>query len=83
MNNGGTVTWDGEVFSINGGLDGMLRPDVLIGLSVNRSKGDFNFTDQFQGQEIAGDLSAQVLGVNPYMAWLRNDMTVWASGGAG
>ena len=83
LSNDGTVEWDGQVMSMHGGLDGMLRRDILIGVMGSRSSGSFDFTDRTSDRDIEGEYDASVIGVSPYVAWIRDGMAVWASSGLG
>ena len=83
MSDGGTVEWDGEVFSVHAGLDGMLRDEILVGLSGSRSDGAFSFTDRMGTRDIAGMYDADLTSINPYIAWVRGDVALWAATGFG
>ncbi len=78
-----TIEWDGEVFSVHAGIDGMLREGVLVGLAGSRSAGGFDFTDHTSSRDIAGTYDANLISMSPYFAWVRSDVTVWASTGFG
>ena len=80
---GGTVESDGEVFSVHAGIDGMLRDGILVGFSGSRSKGSFSFTDRMGARDIEGTFDASLLSMNPYVAWIRKDVGVWAATGFG
>ena len=83
LNETGTVNWDGEVFSVHAGLDGMLRDGILVGLAGSRSKGAFGFTDRMGTQGVEGEFDASLTSMNPYIAWIRDDVGVWAATGFG
>ena len=79
----GQVDWSGDVFSVHGGLDGMLRDNILVGIGGSRSRGGFNFTDQMGAQDTEGDFNASLTSITPYLAWLRRDVGVWVAGSEG
>ena len=83
LNERSTVNWSGEVFSAHAGLDGMLRDGILVGLSVSRSRGGFQFTDQMTPRKIEGEFDASLSSVNPYLAWIRKDVGLWVASGFG
>ena len=83
LSNGGTVDFDGQVFSVHAGLDGLLRRDVLIGVAGNRSAGTFDFTDRSHDRSITGEYAANVTSMGPYVAWVREDVALWAASGFG
>ncbi len=83
LDNVGTVDFDGQIFSVHAGLDGMLRKDVLVGVASNRSEGTFDFTDQTHDRSVGGELLANVTSMGPYAAWIRDDVAVWAASGFG
>ena len=83
LGNEGTVEWDGEVFSMHAGVDGMLGRDILVGLAGNRSGGAFEFTDRTNGRSMAGDYEATLTTITPYVAWVREDVSVWGAAGSG
>ena len=83
LSDGGTVEWDGEVFSVHAGLDGMLREEMLVGVSGSRSNGAFSFTDRMGARDIAGMYDADLSSITPYVAWVRGNVAVWVATGFG
>ena len=79
----GTVDWDGQVFSVHAGVDGMLRDGILVGLAGSRSRGTFDFTDQMGVRDVEGEFDANLTSMNPYVAWVRGDAGMWATTGFG
>ena len=79
----GEVDWDGEVFSIHAGVDGMIRDGILVGIAASRSRGGFNFMDRTGGKEVDGDFSANLTTINPYLAWVSRSAGVWTVTGFG
>lgn len=77
------VDFDGQVFSVHAGLDGLLRRDLLVGISANRSSGEFDFTDRSHGRNISGEYAANVTSMGPYVAWIHDDAMLWAASGFG
>ena len=79
----GTVDWDGQVFSVHAGVDGMLRDGILVGLAGSRSRGTFDFTDQMGARNVEGEFDASLTSMNPYVAWVKGDVGAWATTGFG
>ena len=83
MREDGVVEWRGDVFSVHAGLDGMLREGFLVGLAGSKSSGMFDFTDQTGDRDIEGEYEANLTSMNPYVAWIREDLSIWATAGIG
>ena len=77
---GDRLDWDGDRRGAQLGIDGQFREDVLGGLVVSWSDGDFDYRDGNQ----AGSYENRMLSVHPWIAWSTNeDMDLWASAGYG
>ena len=71
---------DGEVFTGFVGVDARLRPDVLTGVAVARSRGDMGY----RLADERADVDAALTSVFPYAHWKPSDgLGVWAMAGAG
>ena len=79
----GAVEYDGEVMSLHAGLDGMMSRSLMIGVAGNRSSGAFEFTDRTNGRDMSGEYDASLTTLTPYMAWVRDDVSVWVAPGVG
>ena len=78
------VRWDGGLFSAHAGSDVRLKPNLLAGLAVSRSSGDYDWTDATGGREVAGTYDARMTSVTPYAAWLSDGgASVWTAASYG
>ena len=78
------VDWSGDVLSFHLGADARLRPDLLAGFAVSRSKGSFDYTDQTDPLTVSGDYESRMTSVHPYVNWsLREGLEVWTTVGYG
>ncbi len=78
---GGAVDWDGDLFSAHLGVDTRLRNDLLAGLAVSWSQGEFDYL--FGGRR--GDYELALAGIHPYVSWMTPDerLDVWVTAGYG
>ena len=78
------VDWSGDVLSFHLGADTRLRPDLLVGFSVSRSFGSFDYTDRTDPLTVSGDYETRMTSVHPYVNWsLREGLDVWTTVGYG
>ena len=76
--------WDGRIVSGYMGVDRWLNEQVLTGLSVSLTKGDFDYTDTTPGEGGRGDYYVKMLSVSPYVSWfLSDDAYIWGAVGYG
>ena len=76
--------WDGRIVSGYMGVDRWLNEQVLTGLSVSLTKGDFDYTDTTPGEGGRGDYYVKMLSVSPYVSWfLSDDAYIWGAIGYG
>ena len=79
-----SLSWDGGITSGYLGVDRRLSENVLTGLSVALTKGDFDYTDSTPGEGGSGDYYVKMLSVSPYVAWLiSEDAYLWGAIGYG
>ena len=71
--------WEGDVFSLQLGVDQRMKDDLLAGGLVSWSKGDVDY--MLEGE--SGDYTHQITSVHPYLAWTEGDMSSWGSVGYG
>ena len=77
-------TWDGRIVSGYMGVDRWLNEEVLTGLSVSLTKGDFDYTDTTPGEGGRGDYYVKMISVSPYVSWfLSDDAYIWGAVGYG
>ena len=76
------INWDGDLYSGYVGLDKRLRDDVLAGVLLSYSKGEFEYTDA--AIEGDGQYDLNVSSAHPYLGWsLSDDLELWARVGYG
>ena len=83
LNDESKVTWNGDVLNFHGGMDGMLRDNVLVGIGGTRSDGAFTFMDQTGGNDHEGEFEADMTLVTPYLGWIQDRASMWATMGFG
>ena len=77
-----TLTWDGELASLNIGTDVLSESGVLFGVAVGASKGSFGYQGSIGGT--SGVLKMRVKTLNPYVGWsVSESASLWASVGYG
>ena len=78
----GTLTWDGELASLNIGTDTLSESGVLVGVAIGASKGSFGYQGSISGS--SGLLKMRVTTLNPYVGWsVSESASLWASVGYG
>ena len=77
------VVWDGDLTNAHMGLDAWLRPNLLAGIALSRSDGDFDFHDREDA--VQGDYDAELTSLHPYLSWSSpdNHMHIWSTAGYG
>ncbi len=77
------IEWDGDLLSVHVGADMHLHQDLLAGLVVSWSEGDFDYRDRTGFQE--GRYESEMTSVHPYMSWVssKGDLRTWATVGYG
>ena len=76
--------WNGTVLTGQLGIDTRLRDDLLAGLALSRSIGEFDYTDGTGPTPAGGDYGSQMTSVHPYLGWLSpQGLTLWATVGYG
>ena len=77
---GGGIDFDGDLFSVQLGVDGKPRDDLLIGLAASWSESEVDYRDD-SGR---GDHQLEIASVNPYASWKTQDgLDLWATAGFG
>ncbi|MDA9930145.1 PKD domain-containing protein [Alphaproteobacteria bacterium] len=78
------LTWKGKVLSAHLGVDTWFRDNVLIGLSVSRSKGTFKYGNTKVTPAVSGTYKSQMTSVHPYMSFVASDrLSLWGTVGLG
>ena len=79
------VEWKGNILGARLGLDTQLRSDLLAGLTLNWSRGSFDWTSRAKGAvPIKGTHETRMTSLHPYVGWSPSeDASLWASVGYG
>ncbi len=76
--------WDGTVLTGQFGIDGCLRDDLLTGLALSRSIGEFDYSDGTGSSPVRGDYQSRMTSVHPYLGWTSpQGLGLWATVGYG
>ena len=77
------IEWDGDLLSVHVGADMHLHQDILAGLVVSWSEGDFDYRDRTGFQE--GRYESEMTSVHPYVSWVSSerDLRTWVTVGYG
>ena len=76
--------WDGTVLTGQIGIDGCPRDDLLTGLALSRSIGEFDYTDATGPAPAGGDYESRMTSVHPYLGWTSpQGLGLWATVGYG
>ena len=77
---GGTPDWDGDVSTMQIGIDARFGSDMLAGVALSRSQGSFDFGGAGGLGQPDGSYDLRLNGVHPYWGMaLSRDTRVWAS----
>ena len=83
-NTDSAFAWDGTVLTGQIGIDGCLRDDLLTGLALSRSVGEFDYTDATGPAPVSGDYESRMTSVHPYLGWTSpQGLGLWATLGYG
>lgn len=73
--------YEGDVTSINFGMDSRVGADMLAGFSVSWAEAEVDYAD-ING--VSGESTTTLTSVNPYVGWQASDsINVWAAAGYG
>ena len=77
------IDWDGQVVSINVGVDKLVGEDILAGFALSSNQSSFDYVDaNSNGTEGEYNYSNTIL--HPYIGWFPGeDLKLWASVGFG
>ena len=77
----GAVDWNGGIVGVHVGADVRIGSNLLAGLSVSRSTGEFDYHAGAAGAG-GGVYDVGMTGVHPYLAWSPSpDLDIWATVG--
>ena len=78
------LAWDGTVLTGQLGIDACSRDDLLAGLALSRSIGEFDYTDATGPVSVRGDYESRMTSVHPYLGWTSpQGLGLWATVGYG
>ena len=76
--------WDGTVLTGQLGIDGCPRDDLLAGLALSHSIGEFDYTDGTGPAPVSGGYESRMTSVHPYLGWSSpRGLGLWATLGYG
>ena len=75
------VSFEGDLFSLNIGLDARLTEHTTLGVSVSRSEVRLDYTDPSVAS--SGDFDLDMTSVHPYLGWKAAGLDFWATLGYG
>ena len=75
------VRWDGDLFSLQLGLDAQLNARTILGVSVSKSQARLDYTDT--SLAVSGDYDLDMTSVHPYLGWVAGGLDFWATLGYG
>ena len=75
------VRWDGDLFSLQLGLDVQLNAHTILGVAVSKSQARLDYTDT--SLAVSGDYDLDMTSVHPYLGWATGGLDFWATLGYG
>ena len=76
------LDWDGQVVSINVGVDGLIGKEMLAGFALSSNQSSFDYVDSVN--EAKGEYNYSSTILHPYIGWFPGeDLKLWASVGFG
>ena len=77
---GGPVDWTGRVVGLQLGADVRIRPDLVTGLSLSRSRGRFDHEVGSGPAKAGGKYEMGLIGIHPYVVWsVSPSLAAWAT----
>ena len=75
------VDWDGDLFSLQLGLDTQLNARTILGVAISKSQARLDYTDP--SLAVSGDYDLDMTSVHPYLGWATGGLDFWATAGYG
>ena len=75
------VRWDGDLFSLQLGLDARLNERTVLGVAISKSQARLDYTDP--SLAVSGDYDLDMTSVHPYLGWVAGGLDFWATLGYG
>ena len=81
----GNIEWDGDLLSVNAGIDGKLQNDLLAGLMLSWNEARVGYIDDTTDTRERGDYDLDMVSVHPYIGTSMMDgrLDWWATLGFG
>ncbi len=81
----GNIEWDGDLLSVNAGIDGKLQSDLLAGLMLSWNEARVGYIDDTTDTRERGDYDLDMVSVHPYIGTSMMDgrLDWWATLGFG
>ena len=76
-----SLSWKGGLMNTQLGIDTLLRPNALAGLSASWSYGEFNYDDLADAG--TGYYESTLTSIHPYVGWQSNGTALWGAFGQG
>ena len=84
VSGGDDISWDGEITSFHIGSDMRVTPEVLGGVAVSWSQGEFDYEDRTGMSRQEGEYDLELWSVHPYGGWSPSPwLNLWVIGGYG
>ena len=78
---GGGIDFDGDLFSVQLGVDGKPRDDLLLGLAASWSESEVDYRG---GTTLRGEHQLEITSVHPYASWeTSSGLDLWVTVGYG
>ncbi len=75
------VRWDGNLFSLQLGLDAQLNERTILGVAISKSQARLDYTDP--SLAVSGDYDLDMTSVHSYAGWAAGGLDFWATAGYG
>ena len=81
---GRVAAWDGDIVGARLGADVRMPDDILTGVALAWSEGEFDWTDRGGEKLVDGTYESRMTSVHPYVGWSAGeDLRIWATVGLG
>ncbi len=77
------LEFDGNLHGAQIGVDSILRENLLAGLALSWSEGEFDYQDTGEGGGGQGDYEIDIQAIHPYLGWRSGALSWWATAGYG
>ncbi len=77
------LEFDGNLHGAQIGVDSELRENLLAGVALSWSQGEFDYQDTGEGGGGQGDYEIDLQAIHPYLGWRSGALSWWATAGYG